>query len=55
MEWIAQPENMALVTGIVVAVSSLLSAVLPDGSFLLKVINMLALNVGKAKNDPADQ
>ncbi len=55
IEWLSQPENAALVGALAVAVSSLLSAVLPDGHMLMKIINALALNFGKAKNDAAVQ
>ncbi len=50
MEWFT-PENVALIGTVVVAVSSLLSTLIPDGSMLMKILNALALNFGKAKND----
>ena len=47
------PELWALVaTGLSVG-SSMLSAALPDkGAWYMKLINLLAVNVGKATNDP---
>ena len=35
--------------------ASILSALLPDGHPLMKIINAIAVNVGKAKNDPGAQ
>lgn len=54
MEWFT-PENLAILGAFVVAGASLLAAVLPDDSGIMKFVNWIALNVGKAKNDPAAQ
>ena len=48
-------ENWELIIPVIVSVASLLAAVLPDDSGVMKVVNWLALNVGKAKNDPDAQ
>ncbi len=55
IDWISDPTNLALVGGVAVAVASLLSTILPDGSMLMKLINAVALNFGKAKNDTSAQ
>lgn len=44
------------VAALVVAISALVSAIVPDDKLpgpVAKVLNWLALNVGKAANDPA--
>lgn len=38
-----------------VTACSIIAAVLPDGSKAMKLTNAVALNVGKAKNDPGVQ
>ena len=53
MEWIA--ENWELIAAFIVPIASLMSAFLPDGHWTMKLINALALNILKAKNDPAEQ
>jgi len=48
--------TIGLIVTAVVAIASALSAVMPDKfGAVSKFLNMLALNVGKAKNDPAAQ
>jgi len=53
MEWIQ--ENWELIAAFIVPISSLMSAFLPDGHWSMKVVNWMALNVLKAKNDPNSQ
>lgn len=46
------------VVAIIVAVFSLVSAIVPDDkmpAIVSKIMNVLALNVGRAKNDPNSQ
>ena len=54
MEWLTA-ENLASLGAIVVAIASILSSVLPDDSGIMRFVNILAINVGKAKNDPGSQ
>lgn len=54
MDWFT-PENLALAAGAFIAIASLLSSILPDDSGLMRIVNLIALNVGKAKNDPGAQ
>ena len=51
---LANPEIMALVGGLGASVaSSVVSALFPDkASSIMKVLNVFAVNVGNAKNDP---
>ena len=53
MEWITA--NWELIAALVVPASALLAATVPDGHWSMKLINLLALNVGKARNDPKSQ
>lgn len=48
--------NGAEIVGFVVALAALISAFVPDSKMpgpIAKILNFLALNVGKAKNDPS--
>ncbi len=48
----------AEILAVVVAVAALISSVVPDEKLpgpVAKILNYLALNVGKAANDPAKQ
>lgn len=52
--------NGAEIVGFVVALFALISAFVPDskwpggaGGIVAKIVNTLAVNVGKAKNDPS--
>lgn len=55
MDWLSDPMNLALVAFGVSTASSFASAVLPSDNPLVKFLDVLAVNVGKAKNDPALQ
>lgn len=48
----SSPEGKALLLALIPVVASVLAAILPDGHPVMKVVNAVALNVGKAKNDP---
>lgn len=52
----ALPANWgAIIAAAVPALASICSIYLPSGSKTMKVIDALALNLGKAKNDPGAQ
>jgi hypothetical protein len=55
MEWMQDPLNWALAAFGISTASSCASAVLPSDNPLVKILDVLAVNVGKAKNDPAIQ
>mgnify|MGYP003652032570 CR=1 FL=1 len=51
------PNGVEILT-LLIAFAGLLSAVIPDGKMpplLAKVLNFVALNIGRASNDPANQ
>ena len=54
-ELIGQVPYGAVIFSLVISIAALLSAVIPDEkmpSWLAKVLNFLAVNIGKAKNAP---
>ncbi len=54
-ELVGQVPYGAVVLSVIISISALLSAVIPDEkmpSWLAKVLNFLAVNIGKAKNAP---
>lgn len=53
MDWIV--ENWELIAGLIIPICALASALIPDGHWSMKIVNAIALNVGKAANDPQKQ
>jgi hypothetical protein len=54
MEWITANWQVALAP-FLISVCSLVSALIKDKTgIVMKIVNMIALNVGKASNDPAE-
>jgi hypothetical protein len=50
------PENWQLIAAALVPlVASIIAALVPDGHWLMKGINFLAVNKGMASNDPSKQ
>lgn len=43
------------IIGGLIAVASALSAVFPSVGKVMKIVDMVALNIGKARNDPKEQ
>ena len=55
-EVVAEPTNwIALAAAFLVPLASLAAAIFPDGHPVMKAINFVALNFGKAKNDSRAQ
>jgi len=54
-EFISDPQNQIMIAMGATVLSSIASSVLPDGHWLMKVVNVVALNVGKASNDSHKQ
>lgn len=50
-----EPETIAIIITAAIAVCSALSAIFPSVGKVMKVIDFIALNWGKARNDPRDQ
>ncbi len=53
--WFSSPQGVTVLALLVPLVCSIATAVLPSGSPLMKVVDVLALSVGRAKNDPEAQ
>lgn len=49
------PNWLALAAALIVPICGLIAAALPDGHWAMKIVNMVALNFGKAKNDSRAQ
>ena len=55
IEWFTSPQGVAVLALLVPFVSSLAAVFFKDNEGVMKVVNLLALNVGKAKNDASAQ
>ena len=53
MDWIL--ENMNIIIPAAVAIASAISAFVPSTNKVMQIIDLIALNWGKARNDPGVQ
>lgn len=53
MDWVL--ENIELLVPAVIAAASAISAFVPSVGKVMRVVDLLALNWGKARNDPGAQ
>jgi hypothetical protein len=53
VEWIV--ENIGILVPAAIAVASAISAFVPSGNKIMQVIDLIALNWNKARNDPEAQ
>jgi hypothetical protein len=53
MEWII--DNIEIIIPVAIAVASAISAVVPSTNKVMAVIDLIALNWNKARNDPQAQ
>jgi hypothetical protein len=53
MDWVI--ENIAIIVPALIAVASAVSAFVPSTNKVMQIIDLIAINWGKARNDPGVQ
>ena len=53
--WFSSEQGMAALALAVPFICSIAAALFPDNTHIMRIVNFLALNVGRAKNDESAQ